>query len=279
MSENPLHRTVLDADGVRIHTYTWEAEQPRALVHVLHGVGEHAQRYAPLARRLQDAGFTVVADDHRGHGATGVGHLGLGELGPRSIRGAIDAAETVSRAAHAAYPELPIVLLGHSWGSFMAQKIVARSGRHYAGLVLSGTSLALPGLTRQGNFNERWDADGAGGLEWLSRDESVQQAFEDDPWCFDVAEHPVWTFAESTAIAGFVPRSTGHDLPVLIQGGEHDAVGGSRGPRLLGRAYERWTGLSDVTVMLYPEARHEVYNEINRDEVLDDLVGWVTTRF
>lgn len=279
MSNAPQHRTVLDADGVRIHAYVWEADRPRAVVHILHGVGEHAQRYAPLARRLQDEGFTVVANDHRGHGATGEGDRGLGNLGPRAIRGAIDAAESVSRATHAAYPDLPLLLLGHSWGSFMAQKIVARSSRHFAGLILSGTSLGLPGLTRQGNFNAPWAGEGANGREWLSRDQATQQQFADDPWCFDVDDNPVWSFAESTALAGFVPGRMAHDLPVLIQGGDQDSVGGSRGSRLLAAAYQRWTGLTDVTTLMYPGARHEIFNETNRDDVQDDLVQWLRTRF
>lgn len=279
MSTEMQHRTVLDADGVRIHAYVWEAEHPRALVHVLHGVGEHAQRYAPVAEMLRAAGFTVVADDHHGHGATGVEHRGLGRLGDRAIRGAIDAAETVTRAAHAEYPDLPVVLLGHSWGSFMAQKILARSAAHLDGVVLSGTSLALPGLTRQRDFNAPWAGEGATGLEWLSRDEDVQKQFAADPWCFDVDESPVWSFWESTAIAGFVPYRLDRDVPLLIQGGGDDSLGGERGPRLLGAAYRRWSRLSDVTTLVYPGARHEIYNETTREEILGDLVAWLTQRF
>ncbi|ROS74384.1 alpha/beta fold hydrolase [Cellulomonas sp. PhB143] len=274
----PRRRVVRDADGVAIHTATWDAPEPRAVVHVLHGVGEHSGRYARLAASLTAAGYTVVADDHRGHGRTGEGHLGVGVLGPGVNRAAIDAAETVSRAVHADAPDLPIVLLGHSWGSFLAQRIVDRSSAHYAGLVLSGSSLPLPGLTRNARFNARWAGPGSSGLEWLSRDPEVARAFAADPWCFDVGARPAFTLRESVALSGLPSRRL-HDLPVLVQGGSLDPVGGERGLRLLAAAYRRWSRLSDVTCLVYPQARHEVYNETNADEVVGDLVRWLRVRF
>ncbi|GIJ00464.1 alpha-beta hydrolase superfamily lysophospholipase [Sediminihabitans luteus] len=272
-------RTVRDADGVDLHTYTWDAASPRAVVHVVHGVGEHALRYAELAQVLRDAGFTVVADDHRGHGATGLGHRGLAELGEGRNHAAIAGVDAVGRAIRAEQPDVPLVLLGHSWGSFIAQRIVARSSERYAGLVLSGSSLALPGLTRSSGFNRRWAGPGATGLEWLSRDPAVWERFAADPLTFDVAVTPAFSYLESLPLSGLTPRRLAHDLPVLVQGGELDPVGGARGLRALAWAYRRWTRLSDVTCHVYPGARHEVYNETNADEVVGDLVTWLTARF
>ncbi|BDZ43525.1 hypothetical protein GCM10025865_28240 [Paraoerskovia sediminicola] len=275
----PRERVVVDADGVSLHTWTWDADAPRAVVHIVHGVGEHARRYDHVAVRLVASGFTVVADDHRAHGATGAGHEGVGNLGRGTVRAALEGVGRVDRAIKADLPDTPLVLLGHSWGSFIAQTLVARSSAHYDGLVLSGSSLALPGLTRRAAYNAAWDGPEASGREWLSRDPEVGRAFADDPWCFDVGDEPPFSLRESLAISGAPPRRLDHDLPVLVHGGSEDPIGGERGQRLLAAAYERWTRLSDVTCLVYPGARHEIYNETNREQVLDDLVAWLDVRF
>lgn len=277
MSEAPEIRTIVDADGVTIWYYVWRAESPRAVIHVVHGAGEHAGRYADLAADLVAAGYTVVADDHRGHGATGENHLGLGRLGKGTTRGATRSVVHVGQHIAAEHPDVPIVLLGHSWGSLMAQKIVARE-HPYAALVLSGTSLAVPGVINAGDLNKRWRGPDSTGLEWLSRDPSVGAAFAEDPRAFDIERQPVWTAIQAFAFLGRPPRRLPRPLPVLIQGGSDDSLGGTRGMTLLRDAYVKRSGLDDVTLRIYDGARHEIYKEINRDEIIADLVAWLDAR-
>lgn len=277
MSEAPETRTLVDADGVTIWYYVWAVENPRGIVHIAHGAGEHAGRYAALAADLNGAGFTVIADDHRGHGATGENHLGLGRLGDGTTRGAIRSVLHVGQAIAEAYPGVPIVLLGHSWGSLMAQKIVTHE-HPYSALVLSGTSLAVPGVINAGDLNKRWRTPGNTGLEWLSRDPAVGAAFAEDPRAFDIAEQPVWTALQAFAFLGRPPRRMPRDLPVLIQGGSDDPLGGTRGMRLLRDAYVKRSRLSDVTLQVYEGARHEIYKETNRDEIVADLLAWLDAR-
>ncbi len=111
-----------DAHGVEIVYSTWRAGRPRGIVQIAHGVGEHSLRYEALAQDLVRAGWTVHANDHRGHGRTGLGqwdgdHAQLGRLGPGGLRAAIAAVEQMTAVAREQDPGLPLVLLGHSWGS------------------------------------------------------------------------------------------------------------------------------------------------------------------
>ncbi|SJN23092.1 Lysophospholipase; Monoglyceride lipase; putative [Mycetocola reblochoni REB411] len=269
---------VTDRDGVPIVLHEWPVDRPTALVHIVHGVGEHAARYAPLAAALNAAGYAVVADDHRGHGETGLRSGGLGVLGPGSVAGAMDSVQHVGERLVAESGDTPVVLLGHSWGSLMAQKIVARTPL-YDGVALSGTSLAIPGLMTVGDLNRPWRSADASGLEWLSRSEEARRAFAADPLCFDIAETPVWTPLQALALLGRPPRQLPRRIPILIQGGQHDSLGGERGLRALYTAYRERSGATDIAIRVYPEARHEIYNELNRDEVVGDLVAWLDGRF
>ncbi|MGK9147849.1 lysophospholipase [Plantibacter flavus] len=269
--------TIVDDDGVTIYLYLWEVENPRAVVHIAHGAGEHALRYQRLAAALNDAGYTVAADDHRGHGQTGLNHLGLSKLGPRTTWGAIASVAAVGRYLRTRFPEPPLALLGHSWGSLMAQKVVAQHDL-YELLILSGTSLAVPGVINSGDLNKRWRATGKTGLEWLNRDPAAWDAFAADELNFDIGVQPVWNPIQAFAFLGRPPRRLPRQLPVLIIGGSDDSLGGVRGLTKLRDAYVNRSKLTDVTLIIYPEARHEIFNELNRDEVERDVVDWLNAR-
>jgi alpha-beta hydrolase superfamily lysophospholipase len=272
-------RTLTASDGVTLFYYVWDVPSPRAVVHLAHGVGEHALRYAHVAHALVAAGYTVAADDHRGHGATGLGDLGLGRLGKGGHKPVFAGVEAVSRRLRADHPGVPLVLLGHSWGSLIGQKLVARDPTLYDAVVLSGTSLAVPGVINGGDLDKRWRGPGSNGLEWLSRDPDVARQFADDPLTFDVNVLSPYTKLQALQLLGRPPRHLPPDLPVLIQGGSEDSLGGVRGMTRLAQAYRRRSGLRDVSLMIYPGARHEIYNETVKDEVLADLVGWLDARF
>src|SRR5690606_30941087 len=138
-------RTYVDAHGVTIHFHVWRAPEPRAIVQVLHGLGEHALRYETLASDLVAAGYTVYADEHRGHGATGLGqrdgdHSKLGPVGVGGIPATVAAIRQLTDTTRAENPGLPVVLLGHSWGSALAQLLVNQDASDYDALILSGTT-------------------------------------------------------------------------------------------------------------------------------------------
>jgi alpha-beta hydrolase superfamily lysophospholipase len=270
----------VDAHGIRIETHEWLVPDPRAIVQISHGIGEHAGRYAALAADLNAAGFAVVADDHRGHGRTGQaqwgGDLGrMGRLGPGGLDATIDAIATFSRMTREAYPGVPLVLLAHSWGSLMAQIALNRGLVDCDGLVLSGTAYRLPGFMDAGDLNRKHTSFGSTGAEWLSRDPEVARRWVEDPFTFPAETRKLLGLRDTLRLIGRPARRLSSFLPVLIQVGGDDTLGGRRSADRLARAYRERSGITDVTVIVYDGARHEVYNETNRDEVVADLVAWI----
>ncbi|NQW91288.1 alpha/beta hydrolase [Curtobacterium sp. VKM Ac-2861] len=269
-----------DAHGVEIVYSTWRAARPKGIVQIAHGVGEHGLRYEPLAQDLVRAGYTVHANDHRGHGRTGLGqwdgdHAKLGRLGPGGLRAAIAAVEQMGEVARADTPGVPLVLLGHSWGSLMAQRIVNSSSESWDGVVLSATAYRLPGWMNSGDLNARHAGSGPTKFEWLTRDRKVIDAMSVDPLAVEADVIGLFGLPDTLRLLGVPRRGIPHDLPMLLQVGSDDALGGPRSVERLAQAYRRRGGLSDVTVRVYEGARHEVYNETNRDEVVADLVAWL----
>jgi alpha-beta hydrolase superfamily lysophospholipase len=272
-----------DEDGVAISYYVWPVEHPRAIVQLAHGVGEHARRYAHVAEALNAAGYTVYADDHRGHGQTGLDQWGgdaskLGRLGVGGLRAAVRDVHRFSEIIREQHPDAPLVLVGHSWGSFMVQMVVNRHAADYAAVVLSGSAYRMVGSLNSGDLNARHKHLGTTGAEWLSRDPAVAQAFVDDPLTTLTPLARLFGPLDTLRILGRPARGLPAMLPLLIQVGGDDPVGGIRSNERLAQSYRSRSGLTDVTLQVYKGARHEIYNETNRDEVLADLVTWLGTR-
>ncbi|MEN0101333.1 MAG: alpha/beta hydrolase [Curtobacterium sp.] len=270
----------VDAHGVEIVYSTWRAGRPKGIVQIAHGVGEHSLRYERLAQELVRAGWTVVANDHRGHGRTGLGqwdgnHAKLGRLGVGGLRAAIDVVEQMTAVARQETPGVPLVLFGQSWGSLMAQRILNTSSESYDGVVLSATAYRLPGWMNGGDLNKRHAALGPTRFEWLSRDRAVVDAFDADPLTVDADVMGLFGLPDTLRLLGVPRRGIPHDVPVLLQVGSDDSLGGPRSVEKLVAAYRRRGGLTDVVVRVYEGARHEIYNETNRDEVVADLVAWL----
>ncbi len=270
---NPDVFTVIDADGIEITGTRWTVESPRAVVHIVHGLGEHAARYGRLAHALNQAGYCVYADDHRGHGRTGLAMGGLGPLGPRGMAGTLDAVHSVSRFVETAHPGAPFVLLGHSWGSMLAQRYAVEWPSELHALVLSGTRLMLPPFRDTGTFNDDF-APAATDYDWLSRDPAEVAKYVADPWCGFSPDFPA---DEMAYLAGPPTDAVPASLPILILNGSVDPVGGEASGQALADAY-RAVGVRDVTFRCYPDARHEVFNETNRDHVTADLISWLDER-
>ena len=269
-----------DAHGVEIVYSTWRSGRPRGIVQIAHGVGEHGLRYEPLAQDLVRAGYTVYANDHRGHGRTGLAqwdgdHAKLGRLGTGGLRAAIAVVEQMTAVAREQDPGIPLVLLGHSWGSLMAQRIVNTSSERYDGVVLSATAYRLPGWMNSGDLNARHAASGPTKFEWITRDRAMIDAIAADPLAVEADVVKLFGIRDATRLLGVPRRGIPHDLPVLLQVGSDDSLGGPRSVERLAEAYRRRGRLSDVQVHVYDGARHEVYNETNRDEVVADLVAWL----
>jgi alpha-beta hydrolase superfamily lysophospholipase len=273
--------TFVDLQGVTVHLYRWKPGKPKAVVLIAHGLGEHALRYEHVAQRLVQAGYAVWAIDQRGHGATGVEQHGgdlsrLGRLGPGGMRAVVGDLVNALKRIRADHPGLPVGIIGHSWGSVTTQMLLNERSDLVDAAVLSGTAYRMPGFVAGGNYNARHAHLGDTGYEWLSRDPAVVEAFVEDPLTFPAQVLPLFGLPEGLRLYG-VPKRMERPIPLLIAGGSDDTMGGPKSLRRLADAYRR-KGHTDVTVTVYPGARHEIYNEINRAKVLDDLVAWLDER-
>jgi alpha-beta hydrolase superfamily lysophospholipase len=273
------------ADGIQIAAYRWDPPgEPRAAVQLTHGMGEHARRYEHVATALSDAGHVVYAQDQRGHGATADPDQ-FGDLGKGSWNALVDDIGLLSARIRAEHPGLPLILLGHSMGSFAVQQYLLDHGDDVDGVVLTGTAvidLLEPALDLDQPldltmFNAPFQP-ARTEYDWLSRDEKVVDAYVADPLCgfgidTDSAKSMFVGARRLADPAQLAALRSG--LPVYIAVGEADPVNG--GLTLLTPLTDRLSaaGLTDVTVVTYPEARHEVLNETNSDEVIASLLAWV----
>jgi alpha-beta hydrolase superfamily lysophospholipase len=273
------------ADGTQIAAYRWDpAGQPRAAVQLTHGMGEHARRYEHVARALNDAGFVVYAQDHRGHGASADPDA-LGDLGKGSWAGLVDDIGLLSAQIRAEHPGLPLILLGHSMGSFAVQQYLFDHSADADGVVLTGTAaidllegaLDLDQPIDLSAFNAPF-APARTDYDWLSRDEAIVDAYVADPHCGFGIDTGSGKAMFAGARRGADPAQLAAiraDLPLYIAVGEADPVNG--GLALLTPLAERYqaAGLTDVTVRTYPDARHEILNEANRAEIIAELITWI----
>jgi alpha-beta hydrolase superfamily lysophospholipase len=274
------------SDATTLVTYSWgeDIPQPRGVVQIAHGLAEHAARYDRLAQALVAAGYRVYANDHRGHGREIAKEL-LGSFGGSGFSAVAEDIAAFGAAIKDANPELPLFLIAHSMGSFAAQEAILEHSEQYAGVVLSGTTAldVLGANLAQSEGPVGLEAFNAGfehrtGYEWLSRDQAEVDKYVADPFCgFDLPDETVPAlFAGATRLADpAVLAAISPELPILLVSGQADPVSGNgQLTQLLGQRYQE-AGVKDVTVKLYPEARHEIFNEINRDEITSDVIDWL----
>ena len=285
MTSLPIQRSFEDNFGVEIVYYEWPAASPRAIVQIAHGLGEHARRYDQMAAVLNRAGFSVYADDHRGHGQTGLGQVAskqtkkLGNLGPGGMDAAYKQVADFTKLIKDENPGTPVVFLGHSWGSFIAQKVINKHSDMYQAVVLSGSALTMPGYIATGDFNKVWKKiPGSTGYEWLSRDVEIQKQFVADPLTFLAAAMQVLGVKNSLKMFGKPSKNVRSDLPIMVQVGEADPIGGEYSNKALVEAYRKNSGIQDIELFVYHDARHEIYNELNKEEIIQDLIDWINLR-
>lgn len=281
----------------------WPAtSDARGVIQICHGLGEHADRYRRFADACHARGYSVVAHNHRGHGA----EIPAGDLGHFADKDGwdrvIDDVADVRRRIDGLYPGIRHVLLGHSMGSYIAQSYLMRYPDATTALVLSGSTWPNRGevsvarwLARIaiffrgprvagtlfdrmsfGKFNQRF-APNSTTFDWLSRDDAEVDIYIADPLCGGPATSGLWRDLFTGLLEISKPASLARvpsSLPILIAGGEVDPVGGKAALTRLAEAY-RQSGHDEVTLTLYDGARHEILNETNRDDVTRDLLDWI----
>ena len=294
--------TLTAGDGTRLFVQCWLPETiPKAVVQIAHGLAEHAGRYARLAEALTGAGYGVYANDHRGHGHTARRAEDLGYFADEGgWRKCVADMRDLNRRIAADHDGVPIILLGHSMGSFLCQDFIIEHGGALSGCVLSATNGKPPptawigrliGFLEQVRLGRRGrstllHALALGAMnrpfkpartpfDWLSRDAAEVDKYIADPLCGFIPTVQLYL----DLIGGLVeiarpsrqariPRS----LPIYVICGDRDPAG--RNVEQLLRAYRR-AGLARVSHRFYAAGRHEILNELNRDEVTRNLIAWL----
>jgi alpha-beta hydrolase superfamily lysophospholipase len=256
----------------------------RAVVQISHGMGEHSLRYARLAAALGAAGFDVYAHDHRGHGRSVRSANELGHFGPDGWNALVDDLVTVGHAIDARSGGAARVLLGHSLGSFALQQYLVDHSGEIVAAVMTGTSAvdAIFGSLDADTSLDRMPGneafEGRTDFDWLSRDPDEVDRYIADPACGFSADADALTDMAAAAtrpVGADALRGVRADLPILLMSGSSDPLSGAMAlVELVAHRY-RDAGVRDVTVIGYEDARHEVFNETNRDEVTADLIAWL----
>ena len=299
-----IYSTFASVSGETLEKAFWPAQgEPKAVVQLVHGMAEHIRRYDETAQKLAEAGFAVVGHTHMGHGK----NAGIpGYFGPKNGWDTLVAdTHAVRTATQKEYPDLPYFLLGHSMGSFVVRTYCLKHEKGLAGVILSGTGhfekpiLAAGGLLSKlqcllgmaskpsqmlnkvssaGNLNGYDDVQTE--FDWLSRDRAQVKKYIDDPLCgFPFTAKGYGDMFEG--LTRLYPEKLSpmeKDIPVYLFSGDKDPVGGNgKGVEKVAQEI-RDAGVKEVTVKLYPDGRHEMFNELNQEEVWNDLIGWLNAR-
>ncbi|GMA56820.1 alpha-beta hydrolase superfamily lysophospholipase [Alicyclobacillus sacchari] len=297
-------------DSTQIYGCTWSPEDrsaPRAVVQIAHGMAEHIARYDAFAQFLVSQGIVVYGHDHRGHGRTGTQHGILGYFADHDgFEKVVRDIEVVTKRIEEDYPGVPIFLFGHSMGSSLSLRYIQQFGERLAGVILCGSGwfsrpilmlaswLAVREVAKRGRrepspflhrltfggFNKAFRPNRTE-MDWLSRDTTQVDAYLADPLCGHV--HTAGFFHDYFCGLQIVEQpkqmvQVPESLPFLLISGTRDPVGNfGRGVQKLRAALQR-AGVLNIDYKLYTDARHELLNEIGREQVYTDIYRWIERR-
>lgn len=297
----------LSADKQQTMTaYYWPTEEPRAIVQIVHGMAEFAERYEPFIHFLNQHGYAVFAHDHLGHGHSVTKNNPYGyftEIHP--VKTVIEDTHFVTLVAKRTLPQLPIILLGHSMGSFIARNTEAAYPNDFAGCILMGTSgkraeltLVMPVIrylntVAAKSVNYLLDQLTFGYYhllypnpqsrnEWLSSDHYEVSRYDESPKMgFTLTNNGFFTLFAliMTCNSKKWYQSINHEIPYLILSGEKDPVGQfGKGPYQVEQTM-LLTGCVDVAMKLYKNNRHELLHDVAKYQVYDDILRWLDFHF
>ncbi|HDR7968960.1 alpha/beta fold hydrolase [Bacillus pacificus] len=294
--------TAMDESEIYLRKWLPEGE-PKGIIQIAHGMTEHAGVYTDFIDALLEAGYGVYAHDHKGHGKTVKREEDYGHFEPnvgwsKAVSDVIFVSETIRKEQ-----TCPLFLLGHSMGSFLSRRAVQLKGELYDGFLISGTGgnpgflgvighkiatieMKLRGAKTKspmlnflsfGNFNSNFKPNRTN-FDWLSSDNDQVDKYIADPLCGFICTTSFYRelfsgVLEVNKLDEF--KKTPQNLPIHIFSGDRDPVGDmGKGVKEVYENYKK-CGVKDVTLRLYENGRHEMFHEVNRDEVFQDLISWL----
>jgi len=292
-------------DGTEIFLHKWFGEgKPRAILQILHGMAEHSGRYKPFAQFLVEKGIWVYGHDHRGHGETGKRANILGYFADQDgFEKVTEDAYQITNHIKEEYCNVPLILFGHSMGSFIARRYIQKYPNSVSSVILSGTG-GNPGIIGKigkwlakremkkvgamspspfmdrmifGSYNKGIE-EAKNKFAWLSRDEKEVEKYLQDPLCGFVCTSGFFYDLLSGLEKICDPKEMSRvnkDIHLLFISGDRDPVGAySIGVKKTIHDFEKH-GIKNINMIFYPEGRHEMLNEINRQEVYNDIWNWI----
>jgi alpha-beta hydrolase superfamily lysophospholipase len=288
-------------NGQDIFTRYWNAPQnPQGILQIYHGMAEHAERYADFACHMNSIGFSVYACDLRGHGKTGELNHNSCDIDKDGFNGIVQDQHVLSKLIGIRNPGVPLFVLGHSFGAFIAQEYIKHYGSEIAGVILSGScmlegpaiklggclaAISMPlGKSRRnalldklsfGSYN-KVISNPVSKFAWISRDDEQVKKYDADSFCGNIMSTNFYYYFfkglnRLNRNIGSIPKN----LPVYLMSGDNDPVGQyGKGTTKLYEMY-RSVGIADLQLKLYPGGRHEMLNETNRQEVYQDIAAWL----
>lgn len=304
MSQSDFHLLGKYDQSIYVSKWIPEDKAPRAVIQLAHGMAEHITRYNDFAEKLVGAGYAVYGNDHRGHGKTAGSLENIGYFADKDgFNVVVEDMKLLTDTINEEYPKLPVFLFGHSMGSLLSRSYIARFGDGLKGVVLSGTTAntGLLGLVAVllakieckikgrkvpskfldrmvfGAFNKPYKP-ARTDFDWLSRDNEQVDLYVNDPYCGGVFTTGFFLDFFSGLNEMFKTENTKKipkELPMYIFSGELDPVGGKQGA-MVKKTFKIYknAGIKDIEIKLYPEARHEMLNETNKEDVYNDVIQW-----
>lgn len=294
-------------DGTAIFVFKWSPEKldkARGVVQIAHGMAEHARRYGDFAEALVRAGYIVYANDHRGHGKTAGSPENIGFFADKDgWELVVEDMHHLTGIIHEENPGRPVFLFGHSMGSLLARNYSFLYGKEIEGVILSGTAGDPGFMGTLGLVLAKWEMKRMGKrakspllnrltfagynkpfkptrteFDWLSRDQAEVDKYIEDPYCGGIFTANF--FYDLLRGMKEINRwdniiKTPKELPICLLSGDKDPVGGNtKGVMQVYRAYQK-AGIRDLSYRFYQDGRHEILKELNREEVISDIIDWL----
>jgi len=274
------HDYVLAVDGATLRGRSWPVPNPRAVIALAHGIHEHVGRYGHVAAALNDAGYSVVGVDDRGHGRSAKDGKRTSNI-RRFDTFVDDYIALVDRLR--TEQERPIVALGHSMGGLIVARAALRAQDRMAAVVLSGPALKLPmpltprklRLMLAVSHIAPFLSLPKGDLDGLSRNPAVRASTLDDPLCINAPvrlgiARQLYELSEETR-----SRASEIRVPLLVMHGGADPITDPEGSR----EFVANAASADKEFVLWPDDLHEIFNELDQDAVISRMIDWLNARF